>query len=325
MRVLLSVIAEIARAGALLLALGCALLALMAQGGRFSDRLDVLTHFTPVWFAGAVIAILVWLVSGRQHRTTPVLALVALLSTLTLMLPELVARWTDRPAPAKSADLKIIQFNAWATDGDVERSAAWLLKQNADIILIEEGSGPLAALLKPGYPYKTTCADPAYCSSMIFAKRRPIAKGGLQTAVSDSHLPGAWATFRLQDGSEFTAVNVHYVWPYPAGPQQQQAVRLARALEGFSKDELIVTGDFNSTPWSFSLRRQDGMFGIKRRTRALPTWPAMELSRLKIPVLFPILPIDHVYAGANWRTVSIKRGPKLGSDHYPLLVELARR
>lgn len=322
---LLSVITEIARAAALMLALGCALLALAAQGGRFSDRLDVLNHFTPLWFAGAVIATLVWFLAGRQSRTTPVLALAAALSTLTIMAPEFAAGLSDRRAPAGSADLRIIQFNAWATEGDVERSAAWLLKQDADIILIEEASGPLAALLKAEYPYKATCADPAYCSSMIFSRHRPIAKGGLQTAVSDSHLPGAWTTFRRPDGTQFTTVNVHYVWPYPAGPQQQQTARLAKVLERFPREGLIVTGDFNSTPWSFSLRRQDRLFGLERRTRALPSWPAMELSRLKIPVLFPILPIDHVYAGADWRTVSIKRGPQLGSDHYPLIVDLARR
>ncbi|MES2033648.1 MAG: endonuclease/exonuclease/phosphatase family protein [Pseudomonadota bacterium] len=324
MRVLLSVIAEIARAGALLLALGCALLALMAQGGRVSDRLDVLTHFTPVWFAGAVIAILVWLVSGRQHRTTPVLALVALLSTLTLMLPEISAGWAQDRAPANSSNLKIVQFNVWGWNGDDSRAARWLIEQDADILLLEEGSVPLVRLLKVHYPYVTTCADPAYCGSIIFAKRKPFAKGGLQTAASNAHLAGAWATFKDERGT-FTAVNVHYVWPYPAGPQQQQTKRLAQVLHQFQKDRLIVTGDFNSTPWSFALRRQDLLFGIERRTRALATWPATELSRLKIPVLFPILPIDHVYAGDAWRTVSIQRGPRLGSDHYPVIVQLARR
>ena len=39
-------------------------------------------------------------------------------------------------------------------------------------------------------------------------------------------------------------------------------------------DDVIVAGDFNSTPWSFSLRRQDRWFGLERRTRALPSWPA---------------------------------------------------
>nr|QQZ48664.1 hypothetical protein JKL49_14190 [Phenylobacterium glaciei] len=47
------------------------------------------------------------------------------------------------------------------------------------------------------------------------------------------------------------------------------------------------------------------MFGLERRTKALFSWPAY----LGAKVPFPFLPIDHVYAGKGWRTVSVKRGP----------------
>ena len=33
----------------------CACAALLAHGGRFSARLDVLTHFAPFWLAGAAL------------------------------------------------------------------------------------------------------------------------------------------------------------------------------------------------------------------------------------------------------------------------------
>lgn len=45
--------------------------------------------------------------------------------------------------------------------------------------------------------------------------------------------------------------------------------------------------------------------------------------RFKPPTPFPMLPIDHVYAGKGWRAVSVTRGPRLGSDHYPMVVVLA--
>jgi endonuclease/exonuclease/phosphatase (EEP) superfamily protein YafD len=56
--------------------------------------------------------------------------------------------------------------------------------------------------------------------------------------------------------------------------------------------------------------------GMERRDRALCTWKA-----LYSPVAF--LPIDHFHAGEAWRTVSIARGPRLGSNHYPFVVTLA--
>ena len=39
------------------LALVCLLAALFAQGGRFSARLDLLTHFAPIWLAGALFVV----------------------------------------------------------------------------------------------------------------------------------------------------------------------------------------------------------------------------------------------------------------------------
>ncbi|MGH7012300.1 MAG: hypothetical protein ACREEX_15810, partial [Caulobacteraceae bacterium] len=44
--------------------------------------------------------------------------------------------------------------------------------------------------------------------------------------------------------------------------------------------------------------------------------------RLSSP--FPFLPIDQVYAGDSWKTVSVKLGPRLGSDHLPVVVVLTR-
>jgi endonuclease/exonuclease/phosphatase (EEP) superfamily protein YafD len=312
---------------ALTLALGCATLLVLAQGGRFSDRLDAITHATPILLAGALVALGLWAVAGRRGRSTAILAGIGITSALLLMGPELLAGVGQRRVEPTGATLKIVQFNLWGRNRDPEATARWLLDQDPDIIVFEEGfarSGGVARALAVRYPHRTTCAEPRACSTMILAKRRPVAEGGLLPSVSDTNLSGAWATFKGRHGA-FTVVGVHYTWPWPAGPQQQQSLRLARVLDQFPADSLIVAGDFNSTPWSFSLKRQDRRFGLERRTRALASWPAGDFSRLHVSAPFPILPIDHVYAGKDWQTVSVRRGPKLGSDHYPVVVELARR
>jgi endonuclease/exonuclease/phosphatase (EEP) superfamily protein YafD len=154
-----------------------------------------------------------------------------------------------------------------------------------------------------------------YCEIEMFSKAPPIAWAGL---MPDLGLPAAWATYQGA-GGPFTVVGMHAYWPFPGGLQRSQTDALAKIIGGLSKDRMIVTGDFNSTPWSFALRRQDRLFALERRTRALPSWPARTL---KGKALFPLLPIDHVYAGKGWRTVSIQRGPRLGSDHYPVIVIL---
>jgi len=322
---ILRVFSELLRAFALLMAAGLSLLALAAQGGRFSDRLDVLTHFTPIWLGGLIIAAALWAITGRQGRTTPVLALIGGLSALTLMIPEWSAASARTGGKVDGETLKIVQFNLWGLNRDPGATARWILATDPDIIVIEEGfdrSRVVLKALKARYPHRSTCAEPSPCSTMILAKRRPVAEGGLSGVVSSAELSGAWATFADSRGP-FTVVGVHYTWPWPAGPQQQQTLRLAKVIEGFPKDRLIVSGDFNSTPWSFSLRRQDRLFGLQRRTRAIASWPAGDFTRLHFEMPVPLLPIDHVYAGSDWRTVDVRRGPMLGSDHYPVVITLA--
>jgi len=325
-RPLLKVLSALARAAALMLAAGCALLLVLAQGGRFSDRLDILTHFTPWLLAGALFGLAIWAIAGRRGRLTPGLAIVGGLSALVLMGPELAAAAGQKHGPAEGPTLKIIQFNLWGRNRDPEATTRWILKEDPDIIVFQEGfarSGGVARALSGRYPHRTTCAEPLACSTMILSKRAPVAEGGLQAGASDANLSGAWATFKGSRGA-YTVVGAHYTWPLPAGPQQQQTLRLSRVLERFPKESLVVVGDFNSTPWSFSLRRQDRLFGIERRTRALFTWPAGRFSRLDFAAPFPILAIDQVYAGSDWKTVEVRRGPALGSDHYPVVAQLAR-
>jgi endonuclease/exonuclease/phosphatase (EEP) superfamily protein YafD len=94
-------------------------------------------------------------------------------------------------------------------------------------------------------------------------------------------------------------------------------------LSGYPADRLILAGDFNLTPWSFTLRRIDRQWGLERRDQALFSWPARLGDRARWAWPIPALPLDHVYAGRAWRTISITRGPRLGSDHYPIIARLA--
>jgi endonuclease/exonuclease/phosphatase (EEP) superfamily protein YafD len=86
----------------------------------------------------------------------------------------------------------------------------------------------------------------------------------------------------------------------------QRAV-VAGQIHGVATDAMILAGDFNTTPWSFAMRRQDQLFApLGRRTHAWFSWPA-RLDALRQPWPLPILPIDHVYAGRDWETTRLTR------------------
>ena len=80
---------------------------------------------------------------------------------------------------------------------------------------------------------------------------------------------------------------------------------------------MIVIGDLNLTPWSprFRALLDDGGLGDSRVGFGHhATWP----------VWFPLLliPIDHVLADPEIKVYRREVGPAVGSDHYPVLVEL---
>jgi endonuclease/exonuclease/phosphatase (EEP) superfamily protein YafD len=239
------------------------------------------------------------------------LGLAAVIAGTGLVLPELT-RPAPRPPAAAGNQLKLIQFNTFADNADPDRAAAWIARQDADIVVIEEAVPAVVRGVLRRSGYYVACPE---CSVVIFSRKRGIAWGAPMRQRGWGRAPLIWATFDAP-GGPFTVVGVHYTWPTD-GSQPIQAERLARLLDRFPKDRLILAGDFNSTPWSFARRREDARFGLERRTKALFTWPSSVLP-------FAFLPIDHVYAGRAWKTVKVERGPRLSSDHYPVIVTLAR-
>ena len=318
---------ELYELSAILWAIGVASSAVLSLGGAFSNRLDTLTHFAPLYLVGGLIAIALQLIRGRRRGQWSVtLGAGAVLISAGLMAPDVFARLTAETAPPGRQTLKIIQLNIWSKNVDPRATAAWITRQNADVVVLEEVAGPAEAvpvLLRHDYPYQTPQPTSFDIMTSILSKVAPRDDGAWPSPDTFGRHSGAWASFG-DPATGYTIVGAHALWPAPAGRQQTQTALLASRLQAFNRDNLILAGDFNSTPWSFSLRRQDALFGLTRRTHALFSWSVRPYSRYKFWTPVPLLPIDHVYAGAAWKTVSVATGPKLGSDHLPIIAVLTR-
>src|SRR5690606_2020219 len=127
-------------------------------------------------------------------------------------------------------------------------------------------------------------------------------------------------------GEPIEVVSVH-LDRVTEGDMAEEQMREVRAMARSLGPRAIVGGDFNATPWTRTLRELDAAIPLERRTRALFTWPtpsrAMTEYELRSPL--PLVPIDHVYAGAAWRVLEVRRGPDIGSDHYPVVLTIAPR
>ncbi|THD82668.1 MAG: endonuclease [Phenylobacterium sp.] len=298
----------------------CALAAVAAHQGRHSLQFDILAHFAPIWLAGAVVCALVagLLLRGLSLWMILALAGVGLVAAGSLMLPEFT-RSTGPHAPAgHPGQLKIIQFNVWDRDTDPTRTVDWIVAQRPDIVILEETTPAFRRLMEAKTGWRPACRD---CEVMIYSRLPPRP---LPVPSLEGPSPGPLAHVAFDDAlGSFPVVGVHYAWPTDADDQQKQETRLAAVLDTLPRDRAILAGDFNSTPWSYSRRRWDARFGLIRRDRALFSWPAGTSIWPHVTPPVPILAIDHVYAGPGWATVSVERGPKLGSDHYPVVAILA--
>jgi len=302
-------IGDFAAAAAAVLAAACALASVLAQGGRFSQYLDLLTHFAPLYAAAAVVTALATLCFPRPGRnTTLMLSAIALLGGAALLAPEFLRSTGPQAALGAPGQIKVIQFNVARNNRELPRAVEWLAAQHPDVVTINESSPAVrnAIVKRTGWAVSGGMGD-----LMIFTPQKRLRMDrlrGYEMVVNwvNATYPGASGPYEV--------MTAHLRWPnWPDIPVQEETLGIL--IGHLSRDRMIVTGDFNSTPWSFIRQRDDRVFGLIRRDRAVATWPTWA------PV--PFLPIDHIYAGPGWATVKVERGPNLGSDHYPLIVTLA--
>lgn len=328
MKWLTSLPADLARAVVLLTAFGSALGAVLGWASHVAPTLVFASELALPALAAALLAGVAWLMlpAPRKPASAGPLALVAVVLWSAMIAPEFVGRLTQRHIPPGEAPLKVVQFNLWKDDwSHTNEKAAWIKKEDPDVILMQEvggGSTWLLESLAKAYPYRVGCEHYGYeCSLLILSKREPV-----QFGRSEAELPSSiWAWARFSGlGGDYVVATIHAPWPLTDGIQQKAFDTLVRDLPRLRSNATVLTGDFNAAPWSAPLSRFDRTSGLVRQTRFLPTWPAPALGHARFPSPLAVLPIDHIYAGPAWRLVSLQRGPDLGSDHYPLVAVLAR-
>jgi endonuclease/exonuclease/phosphatase (EEP) superfamily protein YafD len=293
-------------------ALICALAAWLAQLGRRSLAWDVLTHAAPVYLAAGLLTLAAAIVFHDRYRTLAlVFGAAAIAGAVLLMAPEYLRPAGPRAPAGAPGALKVIQFNAWGGQGGIDRAVAWIAAQHPDILVVQESTRALRTAIqaRAGLVLTGGRAEVA-----IFSRAAPLEVDRPEDDRSGPMMLNA-AAFATAAGPA-SVIGVHYPWPTER-ERLNLVPNLVAVVRAHPADTTILVGDFNSTPWSFERQREDRDFGLTRRTRALYSWPATS----RVP--FPLLPIDHVYAGSAWATVSVARGPRLGSDHYPVVVVLA--
>ncbi len=304
----------------------------LALGGAFSRTLDLLTHGTPLFALAGVI--LCAMALRRSSRSWPLAALGALsaLVGVGLIGPDAAAGWSE-PRPTRSDAPRIILLtqNLWLGNIQPGPTTASILAANADIVVLQEargaGSTEVVRRVARAYPYRANCLEKSeWCYMAIFSKR-PIRTWSYHVAnwqpPEYDRMGLIRATLEGPGGRDFEVIGTQLIHPDPKGEGEQQARQVVSAIAETNPRTTILAGDFNRVPWSFAMRRIDDRITLRRRTHGLATWPN------RIPnadggfaLPLPVLPIDQVFAGSDWRLASVRRTTGAGSDHYGVAATL---
>jgi len=298
------------------LATGFCLLATVAAAFAHLGWLNELcTHFRAqyaLWLAAA--AALSWWLKGWKKLAVVCLA-AALFNASTV-----VPLYFGRKSLAASASVRLVQLNVNKTNKQKIRTLDFLRKANPDLILVEEVDDAWLSALRAGLPeYSQGVSEPrSDYYGIALLSRIPLDKAVI-VRLGPETLPAIEARFTL-DGQPVALFGVHP--PPPVSPtttrvRNRQLQSLAR-LVVMAKVPTIVAGDLNTSSFSpvfTDFLNESNMKDSRQGFGFQPTWNSLFPPFLRIP-------IDHVLLSETVDVKSRRVGPRVGSDHRAIVIDL---
>ena len=301
-------------------AISC-LLALASLPNSLHPAIDSLSHFRMHLVALSLLCALPLLLSKRWRRTAmPIIAAALLVSAVTV--GPLLSNGGIRAAaaPGGSAPYRLLQSNLRFDNSEPDRLFELIAQAKPDVVTLQEVSKDWIArlsVLNEQYRHRVICERESRLGGVAILSRHPI-KTDSAACLDDGLL--AIATVEV-DGRQVDMAALHLHWPWPYD-QHAQVDWNARDLSQLGATALLA-GDFNAAPWSNTTRMLAAGGGLEPAGLIGPTWLRAwmpdALRRLAG------LPLDQILIKGGIAPTRIERGPSIGSDHLPVLMEFALR
>lgn len=281
--------------------------------GSLSWFLDLFSHFRVQWFLTLATAAAVMGIT-KQHKTCVTFALFAL-SNLAVIAPMYVGAPSSSP---EGRPVRVLWANVNTEWGDPTRVARVIGEFAPDILVLAEVSQKWLATLAPalaGYPHSEAVPREDHFGIALYSKF-PLAHPEIRY-LGAAEVPTLVAEAE-SDGGRFTIVGTHPLPPSGPDNTRLRDAQLAQlpGVAAAATSPVLLLGDLNATPWcpAFQrLLRESGLRDSSRGRGVQPTWPTF------MPLLG--IPIDHCLLSPELTVMKKTVGPRVGSDHYPLLVE----
>jgi len=278
----------------------------------------LIADLTPL-VAIASLILVVGTALKRRPRLVVSTAVAAALIAAGRITPDLVTAVATPPSSGSEDGelLKVVTANLWSSNRNAEPFLRFVQDEQPDILVLQEGYAPWKHHLEklaPSYRIVAGCARPHTCNVIVLSRLDAKVTSHNETACC---LMTTLALPRRLGGAPINIVGLHLS---RTDDRKKRESELAVALEQAATlgSRGILAGDMNAVPWSTTIRQLDQASGLSRVTRFTPSWPTPQ-------GLFPLAPIDHIYVGCGWRPTSLRLGPDIGSDHYPIVTTLAAK
>lgn len=259
-------------------------------------------------FLGAVLLCLLW--QGRKiYPYTPLASCQVERST--------------RPA-GERASFRLLISNVLMENQEHGRLLRVIREADPDLVLAVETDDAWARALEPlsaDYPYAVRHPRDNYYGLMLFS-RLPLVEPRVEFLVQDD-IPSVHTAFDLPGGERVYLHGIHPRPPEPirdqdSTPRDAELVLVGRAIADAGSRPTVVAGDLNDVAWSPTTElflRLSGLLDPRMGRGFYNSFNA------KNPLFR--YPLDHVFHSNHFRLVELRRLPAVGSDHFPMLVELS--
>lgn len=329
--------------------LGLCLVSIAAFLGFVSPLLDAFNHLQPFLFIGTLVGFFLVLVLFSNHRARAgmlALAATGFLASAVIVIPEQVrGLFPHGGAGSGQQVIKIMSHNLFGLNYDMARMADIILREDPDIIALQEYFDEqregLHPLITSQYPYFNLCAGRKQSHVALYSKMPFVVETGTRCAqnaeAENNPVARIVARFTDRDDTDFVVVTTHLNWPVQINPllsndldfgqklvamtarKQLEWLELSTAIAQIEVPHVLI-GDFNSTSWSYALRQFNRTTGLTRYSHGLFTYPKLYFIRgwRETPAF---LPIDHMMASDGIQVQLARVGDKTGSDHLPLYAQ----
>jgi endonuclease/exonuclease/phosphatase (EEP) superfamily protein YafD len=149
--------------------------------------------------------------------------------------------------------------------------------------------------------------------------RLPLHEAQTRYLLKDD-TPSVVTRVELDDGTDFMLWGLHPSPPRPGDDTDERDAELLIVAKEAAETSLpvVVTGDLNDVAWSATTTLFQEISGLldPRIGRGLyatfnANWPLLKW------------PLDHLFASEEWTLGEFRTLDNIGSDHYPVLVELS--